>query len=949
MALWQPNTADLPTLKMWLDADQETAGALTTFTDRSGQGNSPTQATPSRRPTVTAGVLNGRKGVLFARANSQCLVKTSPAGISDNQFTAISVWSHTAVAGQDQALIGLWRASASSTLVGYWMSTGGTANVDVVASLGSLSDRAAAAGSGAASVISGQHVPTGRKLWRNGPLAASNATAYAATTVTQIEIGSIDNASQMFLDGYIHEVVYCTGALADADRQRVEGYLAWKWGLQADLSASHPYKTAPPMADSVTVTDAVDVSLDPQTLAGYNYLTDRDGDYLLDRDGSYLLEPTAAGGATTSTSRADSVAPTDALTKSVTLVLADSATPGDSATKQVSAALADSAPATDALVRAASITLLDSVAATEAAAISDLEPPAGYIFLLDQDGYYLQGQDGSYLLELDGTADVTVPYLLSIEDAVSVTDVLADTSPAPTPPTNYVFLLDQDGYYLLDPDGYYLLEGSGDVDPGTLLDLADNVSLTDTLGFSASLALADATTPLDINSVANHVTMAGLNDSAAPADDAARAFARLLSDSVDTGPGETTSASVGAALADSVAPADEALTYAPGPLDDTFADSVAATDEMIRDLVIAKADAASVADSELRRWTSTATHFYMEPISAPRVATPRTIAEQVSAYQTLGRNMAQAIDTQVSMGDEVYVAKTATALADDATPGDAATSGVTKTVLDAVTAADTLNELNVYPPKPNDPATVSDVAARAFSKVLADSVAAADQATKTPQLAKTDSVSATDAVNAGAVTFVGALSHIPSTSTSIVPLPAGTMIGDYVVIFTELDTTSAGSNVIAGGTFTKVARAWWYNASLHHGVLSTNPASGITMSNLGGPTGMVMVGVWRGASTAGVLRDVGSSATNGPSLVLPGATPPVGFKAVISLLSDRDTDVTPVVPAGWTPRLQGAGGAFRGAIADMLTTPYGGTDVTWTGLQGPMFNYGQHGYLLYVA
>ena len=31
----------------------------------------------------------------------------------------------------------------------------------------------------------------------------------------------------------------------DTDRQKVEGYLAWKWGLQASLDASHPYKDAP--------------------------------------------------------------------------------------------------------------------------------------------------------------------------------------------------------------------------------------------------------------------------------------------------------------------------------------------------------------------------------------------------------------------------------------------------------------------------------------------------------------------------------------------------------------------------------------------------------------------------------------------------------------------------------------------------------------------------------
>ena len=34
--------------------------------------------------------------------------------------------------------------------------------------------------------------------------------------------------------------------MSEADRHKIEGYLAHKWGLEANLSAGHPYKTAPP-------------------------------------------------------------------------------------------------------------------------------------------------------------------------------------------------------------------------------------------------------------------------------------------------------------------------------------------------------------------------------------------------------------------------------------------------------------------------------------------------------------------------------------------------------------------------------------------------------------------------------------------------------------------------------------------------------------------------------
>ena len=48
------------------------------------------------------------------------------------------------------------------------------------------------------------------------------------------------------LTGVINEVVVFNAALADGQRQRIEGYLAWKWGLQGSLPANHPWKLFPP-------------------------------------------------------------------------------------------------------------------------------------------------------------------------------------------------------------------------------------------------------------------------------------------------------------------------------------------------------------------------------------------------------------------------------------------------------------------------------------------------------------------------------------------------------------------------------------------------------------------------------------------------------------------------------------------------------------------------------
>jgi hypothetical protein len=50
-----------------------------------------------------------------------------------------------------------------------------------------------------------------------------------------------ENYYREFYFGYIAEVLVFSKALTVADRQRIEGWLAWKWGLQSQLPALHPY------------------------------------------------------------------------------------------------------------------------------------------------------------------------------------------------------------------------------------------------------------------------------------------------------------------------------------------------------------------------------------------------------------------------------------------------------------------------------------------------------------------------------------------------------------------------------------------------------------------------------------------------------------------------------------------------------------------------------------
>ena len=61
---------------------------------------------------------------------------------------------------------------------------------------------------------------------------------------TYYSIGSYANTLKSAFNGYINEIVVYNTCLSLSDRQKVEGYLSWKWNLQNNLPTSHPYSKA---------------------------------------------------------------------------------------------------------------------------------------------------------------------------------------------------------------------------------------------------------------------------------------------------------------------------------------------------------------------------------------------------------------------------------------------------------------------------------------------------------------------------------------------------------------------------------------------------------------------------------------------------------------------------------------------------------------------------------
>jgi len=79
-------------------------------------------------------------------------------------------------------------------------------------------------------------------LYVNGSQTGTSTGPYNFTGAGTINIGGFDTTPGEGFVGTMNEILLYSNVLTTSQRQQVEGHLAWKWGLQANLPAGHPYR-----------------------------------------------------------------------------------------------------------------------------------------------------------------------------------------------------------------------------------------------------------------------------------------------------------------------------------------------------------------------------------------------------------------------------------------------------------------------------------------------------------------------------------------------------------------------------------------------------------------------------------------------------------------------------------------------------------------------------------
>jgi hypothetical protein len=80
----------------------------------------------------------------------------------------------------------------------------------------------------------------GRQIFSNASVAAQSPSGSSSLELFAVSGGQYGTRSSLA------EILIYNRPLATGEREQVEGYLAWKWGLQGSLSNTHPFFSAPP-------------------------------------------------------------------------------------------------------------------------------------------------------------------------------------------------------------------------------------------------------------------------------------------------------------------------------------------------------------------------------------------------------------------------------------------------------------------------------------------------------------------------------------------------------------------------------------------------------------------------------------------------------------------------------------------------------------------------------
>lgn len=236
---WTPSNLSAGiTLSLWLKADtgvtEGVGGVVDSWADQSGNSNDASQGAAAAKPLTIANGLNNYQTIRFDGTDD--FMQISDASTLDMETHGLSMFAMVkpmtlpAVGGMVMAKQATYDFSLNSSLEAVY--SNGTSGITA---------------SGAFTLNNFQifEVVSNDSMYVNGSSVVGVSTLSIGTdNSNNLNLGSGNSTN--FINSEFAEIILVQGNVSDGDRQKIEGYLAQKYGTWPSLPATHPYRTIGP-------------------------------------------------------------------------------------------------------------------------------------------------------------------------------------------------------------------------------------------------------------------------------------------------------------------------------------------------------------------------------------------------------------------------------------------------------------------------------------------------------------------------------------------------------------------------------------------------------------------------------------------------------------------------------------------------------------------------------
>jgi hypothetical protein len=247
--VWNPS---MISTALWLDAaDASTvtasSGLVDEWRDKSGNARHAT-GTTTTRPAYASTTLNGKNTFTFDGTDDRLVI--SAVSMHTGLYSVFAV-ARAATANTLLMVCSQDRSTNVASRNGQYIRTNSatpeTITFDNAGSAFTATATSTVTNWNSYSSIRESALIT---LFANGNTGTGVAvTGTAASNANPMTIGSRESTANTFnnhWNGDMAEIIFLGSAATTDTRQRIEGYLAHKWGLTASLPADHPFKTVGP-------------------------------------------------------------------------------------------------------------------------------------------------------------------------------------------------------------------------------------------------------------------------------------------------------------------------------------------------------------------------------------------------------------------------------------------------------------------------------------------------------------------------------------------------------------------------------------------------------------------------------------------------------------------------------------------------------------------------------